>query len=126
MKALLVIGLIAAPNSVVIRNDHGGNVASYEMQVRELEGSGTWVQVEGFCDSACTLILRHDEICVHPGASFGFHRATNADATAYLLHQYPEWVSRWIDDHGGLTGAIKRMNFEYASQFVPTCERRQA
>lgn len=126
MKALFVIGLIVAPNSVVISNDHGGNLASYEIQAREFEWTKTWVEVAGFCDSACTLFLRHHEVCIHPGASFGFHRATNTNGTAHLLRQYPEWVRQWIADQGGLSSAIKRMNFEYASQFVPTCERRQA
>jgi hypothetical protein len=51
------------------------------------------------------VLLRHiprSRICVTPQASFGFHLARLAQATATLWSGYPADIRAWINQHGGL------------------------
>jgi hypothetical protein len=62
--------------------------------------------IVGPCQSACTVLLGHiprSRICVTPEASFGFHLAKRADATATLRRAYAADITGWINAHGGLT-----------------------
>jgi hypothetical protein len=74
------------------------------------------VIIDGFCASACTIVLGtvpHSKICVTSRAKLGFHaawdpgskgrRITNPEATQTLYSMYPSEVRRWIDHRGGLT-----------------------
>jgi hypothetical protein len=74
------------------------------------------VIIDGFCASACTIVLgavAHDKICVTSRAKLGFHaawdpgsngrRISNPEATQTLYSMYPFEVRRWIDQRGGLT-----------------------
>jgi hypothetical protein len=91
------------------------------------------VIIDGFCASACTIILGsvpHDRICVTSRARLGFHSAwdpgsngrkvINTEATQSLYSMYPSEVRRWIDQRGGLT---PRMMFlggrELAAMYRP-------
>ncbi len=91
--------------------------------------SGSLVSFNGFCDSACTLLLGlpEEQLCLNRGASFGFHLPygstpqSNRTAAEFLYSQYPEWVRDWISDQGGLTSRIKRMDFKTASARIKLC-----
>jgi hypothetical protein len=74
------------------------------------------VIIDGYCVSACTLVLGSvpaDKICVTSRAKLGFHAAwnpgargrqiTDAEATRSLYSMYPSEVRRWIDQRGGLS-----------------------
>ncbi|WP_204115204.1 hypothetical protein [Shimia biformata] len=117
------------PKSIVIAHDRGGNVVNYARRVSAAKHNNTHVTFKGKCQSACTMFLalpKH-QTCISRGASFSFHRAygassdMNAWGTRYLLKSYPEWVIDWIDQKGGLSNKLLRMDYKYASQFLSTC-----
>jgi len=116
-------------NVHVIKNNPGGTVIDYAMTSLHYQEEGSIVRFEGYCDSACTLLLGlpADKLCIYKGASFGFHRPygaskqANKAAEEYLYSQYPDWVRRWISDQGGLQSRIKRMPFEEASAHIKRC-----
>jgi hypothetical protein len=96
--------------------DPGGQIGTYVDRFQGVRGSGEMVIVDGFCGSACTIVLGtvpHDKICVTSRARLGFHAAwdpdsngrkiTNPEATQTLYSMYPFEVRRWIDQRGGLT-----------------------
>lgn len=117
---------------ISVRNDFGGSVVQYAQTVNRIRRRGAVVEISGRCDSACTLYLAlsPSQLCVHSGASFGFHRAFGSNrsmnewGTQYLYKSYPRWIRYWIDINGGLTNKVKRMSFSQASRFISTCESR--
>jgi hypothetical protein len=113
---LLLAG--AGPSEAVVRiaQDGGGRIDTYVGKYHGLRSSGEMVIIDGYCASACTIVLGtipHDKICVTSRARLGFHAAwdpgaqgrkiTNAEATQTLYMMYPSDVRRWIDQRGGLT-----------------------
>jgi hypothetical protein len=80
-------------------------VVEYDARWTELAARGVSVRIVGPCQSACTVLLRHiprGRICVTPQASFGFHLAQTASATATLWSGYSSDIRAWINQHGGL------------------------
>jgi hypothetical protein len=97
--------LIAA-ETIDVSDNHGGRVVEYSARWSELARQGVNVRIVGPCQSACTVLLGHiprSRICVTPEASFGFHLAKRADATATLRRAYAADITAWINAHGGLT-----------------------
>jgi len=112
---LLVAGVRASYAVVRIADDRGGRIGTYLDKYHSLRTSGETVMIDGYCASACTIILGmvpHDKICVTSRANFGFHSAydldvngrevTNPGATRSLYSMYPSSVRRWISARGGL------------------------
>ena len=118
--------------AVHIHQDLGGSVVAYARKVSLIRKKGRMVQISGRCDSACTLFLAlpPSQICINPGASFGFHRAygstkfMNDWGTQYLQKSYPKWVNNWLRRKGGLNNSVKRVSFATASRHVARCESR--
>jgi hypothetical protein len=112
-----------------IGSDRGGYVVQYALRMLKLKQSGKPVQFGGRCQSACTvyLALPRSQICISPGASFGFHApygaGTNGNRVArnYMLNSYPGWVRSWIGSRGGLSSRLITMDYAYASKFMRTC-----
>jgi hypothetical protein len=113
---ILLAGVGASDAVVRIAQDRGGRIETYVNKYQGVRSSGESVIIDGFCASACTIILGsvpHDKICVTSRARLGFHAAwdlgssgrkiTNAEATQALYLMYPYEVRRWIDQRGGLT-----------------------
>ena len=130
---LLLAGIGASDAAVRIARDAGGRIETYVGKYQGVRSSGERVIIDGFCASACTIVLGtvpHDRICVTSRARLGFHAAwdpdssghkiTNLQATQTLYLMYPFEIRRWIDQRGGLT---PRMIFlsgrELASMFRP-------
>jgi hypothetical protein len=112
----LLAGLGASDAAVRIVEDGGGRMGAYVDKYQGVRGSGEMVIIDGYCASACTIVLGavpHDKICVTSRARLGFHaawdpgskgrRITNPEATQTLYSMYPFEVRRWIDQRGGLT-----------------------
>ena len=98
--------LAARAETIDISDNHGGRVAEYSARWSELASRGVNVRIVGPCQSACTVLLGRiprSRICVTPEASFGFHLAKRADATATLRSAYAADITTWINAHGGLT-----------------------
>ena len=113
---VLLAGLGASDAAVRIVEDAGGRIGTYVDKYQGVRSSGEMVIIDGFCASACTIVLGtvpHDKICVTSRARLGFHAAwdsgargrkmTNPEATRTLYSMYPVEVRRWIDQRGGLT-----------------------
>src|ERR1700738_4666598 len=114
--ALLLAGVRASDAAVRIVEDRGGRIETYVDKYKGVRSSGEMVIIDGFCASACTIVLgtvAHDKICVTSRARLGFHAAwdfgsngrkiTNPEATQTLYSMYPIEVRRWIEQGGGLT-----------------------
>jgi hypothetical protein len=114
--ALLLTGVRAGEAVVRIVEDRGGRIDAYVEKYQGVRSTGQMVIIDGFCASACTIVLgtvAHDKICVTSRAKLGFHAAwdpgskgrqiSNPEATQTLYSMYPFEVRRWIDQRGGLT-----------------------
>ena len=122
---------IDSSNSIkTIRFDQGGKIVRYALDVARTRRLGQTVRFSGRCDSACTLYLSlpESQICVMPGASFGFHKPYGSSvhqhemARDYLMKKYPQWVKDWLETHGGLKANIKRIGYASARKHIRTCE----
>jgi hypothetical protein len=119
----------SSPKTVSISNNSGGVIVLFALQVAEYRDAGTLVKFSGKCDSACTLFLSlpKKQTCINPGAYFRFHapsaKSSRAKRTAqaFLMAKYPDWVRSWIQEKGGLSHQLFRMDYTYASQFIPSC-----
>jgi hypothetical protein len=113
---ILVAGIGASDAAVRIVDDPGGRIKAYVDRYRGVRSSGEMVVIDGYCASACTIVLGtvpHDKICVTSRAMLGFHaawdpgsngrRIINPEATQSLYSMYPFEVRHWIDQRGGLT-----------------------
>jgi hypothetical protein len=113
---ILLAGTGASNAAVRIVDDPGGRIGTYVDRYEGVRASGEKVIIDGYCASACTIVLGaipHDRICVTSRARLGFHAAwdpgsnglkiTNPEATQSLYSMYPFEVRHWIDQRGGLT-----------------------
>jgi hypothetical protein len=113
---ILLAGIEASDAAVRIVDDPGGRIGAYVDRYQGMRSSGEMVIIDGYCASACTIVLGtvpHDKICVTSRARLGFHaawdpgsngrRITNPEATQSLYSIYPFEVRHWIDQRGGLT-----------------------
>jgi hypothetical protein len=117
LAATILLASGGASDAVVrIVKDPGGRIGTYVDRYQGVRGSGEMVIIDGYCVSACTIVLGtvpHDKICVTSRARLGFHaawdpgssghRITNPEATQTLYSMYPLEVRHWIDQRGGLT-----------------------
>lgn len=112
----LLAGIGASDAAIRIVDDPGGRIGTYVDRYESVRISGETVIIDGYCASACTIVLGtipHDRICVTSRARLGFHAAwdpgsngrkmTNPEATQSLYSMYPFEVRHWIDQRGGLT-----------------------
>ena len=129
----LLAGIGASDAAVRIARDAGGRIETYVGKYQGVRSSGEMVIIDGYCASACTIVLGsvpHDRICVTSRARLGFHAAwdpdargrkiTNPQATQTLYAMYPFEVRRWIDQRGGLTPRMIYLSGrELTSMFRP-------
>lgn len=118
------------PMSKTIRNDKGGELVEYSLEVNKVEQKGTPVRIAGSCESACTLYLGlpNEQVCITPAATFHFHKpygaspGVNRSAAIHMMGQYPYWVNDWLARQGGLQTRMLVMDYSYARQYMRTCE----
>src|SRR5712675_2351214 len=131
---VLLSGIGASDAAVRIVEDAGGRIGAYVDKYQGVRSSGEMVIIDGFCASACTIVLGtvpHDKICVTFRAKLGFHAAwdpgssgrkiTNPEATQTLYSMYPFEVRRWIDQHGGLTPRMIFLNGRQLAAMYSPC-----
>src|SRR5467141_1244570 len=131
---VLLSGIGASDAAVRIVEDAGGRIGAYVDKYQGVRSSGEMVIIDGFCASACTIVLGtvpHDKICVTSRARLGFHAAwdpgssgrkiTNPEATQTLYSMYPFEVRRWIDQHGGLTPRMIFLNGRQLAAMYRPC-----
>lgn len=116
--------LWAASSALTVWNDGGGRVSEY--LVRNLRHDE--IRILGRCYSACTLALKHENVCVGPGARLFFHAPRNPMgkidrlATQTFTKMYPAWVQFWIVRHGGLRKDFIEMPRQVFIKHVRQCD----
>jgi len=121
---LLVLPSSVSAETIEVSDNHGGSVAAYDSRWAADAARGVDVKIVGPCQSACTVLLGHiprSKICVTPEASFGFHLAHLASATATLRSAYSADIRAWIDAHGGLTADFIWMRAPDVFRFFKKC-----
>jgi hypothetical protein len=116
---------------VVVTEDHGGFVSSYEDAVAIYNREGRRVEIRGSCNSACTLALAVHNVCVGKDAVVRWHQAyepnTNRlrpDVTKHMIDVLPPRLRNYLD------GKIKEnytpettLHFEeLVSLGIPDCD----
>lgn len=110
---LMLAGAVAqaAPQVRVIRNDPGGNVNEYLMNVNVAILQGEPIRIDGWCASACTLYLASHQTCVTRNANFGFHAPAggtatqNRQAARVIADRLPAPLGQWyLQNAANLTG----------------------
>ena len=130
----LLAGIGASDAAVRIARDAGGRIETYVGKYQGVRSSGEMVIIDGYCASACTIVLGsvpHDRICVTSRARLGFHAAwdpdargrkiTNLQATQTLYLMYPFEVRHWIDQRGGLTPRMIFLSGRELASMFRTC-----
>jgi hypothetical protein len=125
IAAMLCLPALAArAETIDVSDNHGGRVAEYDATWAAHARNRASVRIVGPCQSACTVLLRHiprSRICVTAQASFGFHQAHLAQATATLWSGYPADVKGWINQHGGLQRDFVWMTAPDVYRFFKKC-----
>lgn len=106
---MIAAALIAA---LTITHDEGGRVDTYAAAVA---AETRQVRIVGLCESACTLYLGAENVCVAPSARLIFHRPRNSffgelppvtfwQAVDTITYHYPDRLATWyraVAVHGG-------------------------
>lgn len=61
------------PGVTLITADEGGNIDRYDSMFFGPESDTTRWAIDGYCNSACTMVLGTGRVCATPRAQFGFH-----------------------------------------------------
>jgi len=125
LAAILTLGAsVASAETIDVSDDHGGLLMAYQQQWAQLSARGLNVRIVGPCVSACTVLFGYiprQNICVTPGAYFGFHAATMTFATEDLLRAYPADIRAWLDQRGGLSNQVLWMQAPVTYRFFRKC-----
>lgn len=121
----------------IVKDDPGGSVQDFISALIAAKQSNMKFKIDGFCASACTLILATPlklDLCVTPNAVFKFHQPFAMDGRGKIaynipsvvgaqklwenlfLASYPSWVQSTIKENGGVpnvyTGAKQTDTFD--------------
>src|SRR5258708_15844071 len=80
MPVIMLAAVRASDAAVRIGLDRGGRIGAYVDKYKGLRSSGEMVIIDGYCVSACTIVLGsvpHDKICVTSPANLRFHPPCN-------------------------------------------------
>lgn len=109
LLAATIITPAVAANTYRITDDFGGSIIEYIQKYRMLGQAGGKIEIDGFCLSACTLVLGtmdFEDVCVTDKAIFGFHSASgqfgefSSEGTRLMWQTYPKWVQDILREHG--------------------------
>ncbi|WP_338549493.1 hypothetical protein [Roseovarius phycicola] len=97
--------------TLIVRNDRGGELAKRLRQIRELRQSGRPVEIRGgVCFSTCTMFLGLPQTCISSRTVFGFHGPSSygrplapkvfEEASHVIADHYPPALKRWYLETG--------------------------
>lgn len=130
---------LAAPvashaETIVVRDDAGGDLGLYEVRLGVYRSLGINVRIDGTCASACTILtqLPADQVCATGRAMLLFHRirhqgggaqdtARLARENTRLVESYPAAIRAWIESHGGLTDSLIAMPPHAVAHAIGKC-----
>jgi hypothetical protein len=115
---LILAALVFAQGPLVITNDPGGVVGLRAARVATL--GDREVRIEGRCESACTMYLAAENVCVTPDARLGFHGPSffgiplPAGDFEYwsrvIASHYPDTLSDWFMRTGRHSQAMQTIS----------------
>lgn len=119
-------------NPVVIQQSRGGRVDQFDAEIAYIRSTGKQVILDGYCASACTMILSVPTLCATDRALLGFHKAWQPgpgpgghieapQGTAMMKAKWRPYVFQWLRHVGGLTADIKWMGPQDIYRMVPRC-----
>jgi hypothetical protein len=125
------------PSVTVITADKGGNILWYESKFFGAENENRRWVVDGYCNSACTMVLGTGRVCATPRAQFGFHagyyeflvfwKVIKPQAAYLMYRRYPDDVKIWVDSHHAMDQiTMTMMRQPEVAIYVPSCRRRAA
>lgn len=131
------LGCQVASAMVRIADDSGGPMGAYLERFASIRNSREQVIIDGFCLSACTLVLAmipRDRICLTPKAVFGFHAASSSQQWLYpqagsagtrtLWALYPESIRKLIRKKGGLSKEMVYLTAQELSSGFSRCDEK--
>jgi hypothetical protein len=125
------------PGITVITADKGGNINWYESKFFGAENENARWVVDGYCNSACTMVLGTGRVCATPRAQFGFHAGYNEffgfwkvikpQPTYQMYRRYPDEVKNWVDSRHAMDQlTMTMMRQPEVAIYVPSCRRSAA
>jgi hypothetical protein len=106
----LLLGMVAANATATLHNNPGGFIDKFEARFERLASTGEPIVIDGFCNSACTLVtgmVPRSQVCAMPDAQLGFHSAWEENPNTYspegtreMWRHYPPYVRRLIRQAG--------------------------
>ena len=123
------------PGVTVITSDEGGNISTYESKFFGAGNDNTRWVVDGYCNSACTMVLGTGRVCATPRAQFSFHagyyeyfvfwKVIKPQPTYQMYQHYPDDVKNWVDAHHAMDQiALTMMRQPEVATYVPSCRPR--
>jgi hypothetical protein len=120
------------PGVIVIRADQGGSINRYERRYFAAANDNVRWVVDGYCNSACTMVLGTGRVCATPRAQFGFHagyaqyalffKVAVPQFTYQMYRHYPDEVKYWVDSHRAMNQlTMTMMRQPEVSSYVPSC-----
>ena len=120
------------PGVLVISADQGGDINWYERRYFAAANDNIRWAVDGYCNSACTMVLGTDRVCATPRARFGFHagyahyalffKVVVPQFTYRMYQHYPDDVKDWVDRHHAMNQlTMTMMRQPEVSTYVPSC-----
>ena len=94
IKSMAAAGLIAvtaaAPAHAGTSEPYarGGRTIEFQRVVEQYNQTGELFRITGHCQSACTMFLAAQNVCVEPGARLLFHAGDNDVATRRMFNSY--------------------------------------
>lgn len=117
-------------NPIVIRQSLGGRIDAFAEEIGHIIATRQTVILDGFCASACTMVLRVRNLCATDRALLGFHEAwvpgpgghiVNPEGTREMAAFWRPYVFTWLRRVGGITPDIKVMGPADIYRMVPRC-----
>jgi hypothetical protein len=120
------------PGVTTIANNGGGLISSYESAFFGPESENALWAIDGYCNSACTMVLGTGRVCATPRAEFGFHAGYTRllffpfiapEASNQMYEHYPDDVKAWVNARHALDQiGMTTMRQSEVAKYVPACK----
>lgn len=113
----------------VITGSTGGSIVKFRVQGLALQAHQVPVIVDGFCASACTLLIDEDRanVCITTSVLLAYHQANYKDERGVVHYQSLSYetpgLNAYLASRGGLPKQdVLLVTFEQAKQFYQPCK----
>jgi hypothetical protein len=125
------------PDVTVITADRGGSIPLYENKFFGAANENMRWAVDGYCNSACTMVLGTGRVCATRRARFSFHagyynylgfwKVITPEWTYQMYRYYPDDLKAWVDAHRAMDQIdMTTMRQPEVAAYVPGCRQRAA